>query len=564
MSRLRAGDVTTVAVGSGRFVIYSRESGAIRLVSPAIAATLVAADHFKRLEEHAAAIAPTLGAHPDVVRRELELLVEQGFLTAAPRPSSRETDVAPIRALAIPTCDRPGRLMRTLVSYHDNGAAHGRTLEVLVADDTAGSSGQHALVSRLQGLRAPVRYAGRAEKARWARLLAESAGVQTEVAEFACCGDLSAHDTLVGANRNCILLDSVGELCAMADDDVACRVARPVGALDRPVRLSSAGAPLDVAFFSDPDVARDATVQTDEDVLALHEEWLGRPVLGCLTELVDADDATPSTLRQLARGDAHIAASLIGIVGDCAWDDAAFGLFVRGGEGRARSREAVQAVARPTLTDRGDPLFGWCLGLDARTLLPPFAPLGRAEDVTFGVLLSRCFPDRYVAHIPRVLSHEPDGVRGFSSESPFAVGFNGWLPSVLTSLPVTGGPPERSLAELGAQLRDLGHASPAGFTDFARRHLLESLATRTELLEEGMPNASAAWRRDATDEIRRMRDAAVVPDAQLFTQAGGREGLQSRLVRFGDVLDAWPLLWSAAGDLRARGQRMGRTVAPRG
>jgi hypothetical protein len=437
---------------------------------------------------------------------------------------------------------------------------------VLVGDDTTSPGTREAYREELRRLAArynlPIRYAGVDEKRAYASALAATTGVPLDVVAFGCCGDDAHGLTRVGANRNAILLDVVGEPVLMADDDVTCRVARARDAADGPLALTSAGWPLHVTSFETRSDAVDATCMCDEDLVGLHERWLARPALECLDRATPADDASAQTVRRLATGAGTVAATLTGIVGDCSWDRADDLLFEPNSPGLARTREMLQAAPVPILTDTADPMFCWCVGLDNRALLPPFPPIGRAEDVGFGVMLSSCFTDHYVLHLPRVLLHEPEEERGFSSEPAFAVGFNGWLPSVLGSAGLSGSTPERRLAHLGEYLRDLAATTPAALDDFVRRHIVRNLAARTELLEARMDGAPAGWRRDALAAIQHMRRAAAVPIERLYCLPGGRTRLQEQLDRLGCLLAVWPVLVAAARELRRTGKRVSVELRP--
>jgi hypothetical protein len=292
----------------------------------------------------------------------------------------------------------------------------------------------------------------------------------------------------------------------------------------------------------------------------VHERWLGQAPLTCVDAFTRYDDATPDTLRRLRSRPGRIAVTLSGSVGDCGWDSPDFLLFADRQSGTARGREMVQVASVTALTDRADPMFGWSLGLDAREMLPPFTPIGRAEDVGFGVLLSTCFADHYVAHLPWALLHAPTEPKSFTTEPAFAVGFNGWLPSVLSALAPGAGPPADRLAELGRLLRELGRLPADTFDAFVREHLLRSLGARAEALETAMAAAPSVWRKDAAAELTRMRESALAPVERLYCQPGGRAGVQTHLVSYGAVLAAWPARWAAARVLQDRGVRPSRRL----
>jgi hypothetical protein len=501
VKRYRTGDVVWAPAGAGQVVAYARDSGCVRVLRSATVALLSGAGELKTLDEHAVALARPGGPNGATVRRELEALAADGFLVTIPTASA-EAESVELRTIAFPTRDRPDRLARTVAGYVENAERAGRALDVVVADDSPVARTRSAYLAAIRGLSADrdvsVRYAGAGEK------------------------------------RAC--------------------------AADGPVALVSHGGPLEVIAYEDRSDALRSAPELQADVIALHEQWLGRPALGCLGHDSETADATAATLRRLRQRGGTVSVTLTGIVGDCAWDAADFLLFLPGSPGVARTREMLQAARVPTLTDRVDPMFGWCIGLDNRTLLPPFTPSGRAEDVAFGVLLSECFADRYAMHMPWVLLHEPVGPRSFALEPAFTVGFNGWLPSLLSSIDPGPGPPGERLAAVGRFVAALGGTPPAAFDDFVRMHLLDSVTIRAAALEARMPDAPKEWRRDAYRELERMRQAAVAPSEALFAGQGDRAAVQRGLRAFGEMLTAWPALWEAARTLREAGKRLSLEV----
>lgn len=562
----RVADVTRASAGGGLVLLYSRDVGTTRLVRREVASLLDGAREFRTLDDHARALAEGRVGRQATVRRELERLARDGFLVTPLHPL-RGTRHAPARisALVVPTCGRVATLERALKSYLVNVTDAGRRIAVVAADDSAGPASHAACRDMLRRLARAysidVAYAAPNDTHAFATQLAAEADVDPDVAAFACLGDRASGLITAGANRNVLLLHAAGELLLFSDDDIVCRPAPARDAGDDSLAVTSMGGPLRVETHADRESALAALPeQAGVDFLALHERWLGRPPLTCVDVDTRYDDATPVTLRRMRSRAGRIAVTLSGSVGDCGWDSPDFLLFANRQAGTARSREMVQVAPVATLTDRADPMFGWCFALDAREMLPPFTPIGRAEDVGFGVLLSSCFADHYAVHLPWALLHAPSEPKSFTAEPAFAVGFNGWLPSVLSELaPGTGAPADR-LAELGRLLQHLGRLQEDAFDDFVRQHLLQSLEARADALDAGMTGAPSTWRKDAGAELTRMRESALAPVERLYCQPGGRAALQRQLVAHGALLGAWPALWAGARALQERGVRPGRRL----
>lgn len=565
----RAADVVRASAGGGLVILYSRDAGTTRLVRSEVAGLLDGVSEFRTLDDHARALAGPRTGRVETIRRELERLAHDGFLATPPDASrAMARTPPPIGTLVVPTCGRVTTLERTLRSYLGNAADAGRRLTVVVADDASDAPIRAACQRMLRGLTrtygVETFYAGPDDKHAFAMHLAAEADVEPQVAMFACLGHRTGGLITAGANRNVLLLHSAGDPLLTSDDDVVCRPAPAPGSKGAALAVTSMGGPLRVTTHTDRRSALAAIPeQAGVDFLALHERWLGRRPLACVDVETRYDDASAATLRRLRDRPGRIAATLAGSVGDCGWDSPDFLLFANAKAGTARSREMVQVAPVTTLTDRADPMFGWCVALDAREMLPPFTPMGRAEDVAFGVLLSSCFADHYAMHLPWAVLHAPTELKSFTAEPAFAVGFNGWLPSVLSELAPSAGTPADRLAELGRRLKDLGHLRTGAFDDFVRLHLLRSLEARAEALEAGIATAPTAWRKDAAAELTRMRESALASVERLYCQPGGRAALQTQLVAHGALLDAWAALWAGTRALRERGVRPGRALDSR-
>ena len=101
---------------------------------------------------------------------------------------------------------------------------------------------------------ATVRYAGLEEKLAWADKLVARGDLPPDVVRFALFGVEPCRYTS-GANRNALLLDTVGELTLSVDDDTVCRIAvRPGGGRDG-LAVTSDRDPAEYWFFPDRETA---------------------------------------------------------------------------------------------------------------------------------------------------------------------------------------------------------------------------------------------------------------------------------------------------------------------
>ena len=486
------------------------------------------------------------------------------------------------------THERPAALARALDSYLDNCARHGRAVEVVVMDDSrspgARASGRDLLSSRVRERGAVVSYAGVDEKAAFAEALV-ARGLPPSVVRFALA---PGRASTAGANRNALLLHTVGDAFFSADDDTLCQVASPLEPREG-LAVASGGDPADHWFFPDRASALGAVAFVDRDVLAGHEALLGRDVRGLLHASPDGGGDAGLRGRLAARG-GRVLATFNGLVGDSGWG-APFGswlapmgyLAMRGPSLRrlcasepgyraaVTSREIVRVVDRLHVGDPSFSMMGFA-GLDNRGLLPPFCPIGRGEDNVFGAVLAASAPDACVGHLPlgaralaarapALLDRRDDAHRGQRRPGPdphrahAIVGARRGSGAAPRAPAHARGPPARSRDPAPRRLRGGGPDAPrrgqpgprrlAGRAASKRR----AAAPRGGLPTSGGTSPSSPSRPTARTTRSRSiwRTAAPLEDARARTQDAVR--------RFGELLVYWPALVEEARALRARGSR---------
>lgn len=498
-------------------------------------------------------------------------------ISAAPVANAGALTIA---SIGVVTANRPEALLRALESYAENARRHGHAPDLVVVDDSrapamrAANRGALAALSRARG--APIRYAGTEEKEAFLRALG-AFDVPPDVARFALLPDVTG-TTTVGANRNALLLDAVGDLVFSADDDTLCRLAAPPGSDPAPDPGSLAGRdPCDYWFFRDHAAALRAVSLVDRDLLAAHEELLGRDA-----QSVGAGEPAGPVLITLG-----------GIVGDCGWG-APFGwwlgpmgyLAMRGASlarlfaeasvsgDPCTSRAILRVARRPSLADETMSMTT-TVGLDARGLLPPFCPFGRGEDNIFGASIAACVPGARFGHVPWAVVHAPAEERrfwpgelartasGVDASRVLIELIRAWDPGDITS-------PEGRIRALGQHLAEVGAWRGADFDHLVRARLAASNRALVGWLEEGLatPGAPAWW----VDETRRFltalgraeaRDDHAVP-LDLRGSGGvdeGRARTQGFVRRMGELYVHWPAMVAGARALRAQGHRPGIAVA---
>lgn len=487
-----------------------------------------------------------------------------------------------IASVTCVTRDRVDGLRRGLSSYIENGRRFGRTNDFVVADDSPAPATRGAYRQALSALKAEhgveIFYGGLEEKIRFAKKLIDAQAAPPEVVRFALFDGERCGLVTIGANLNATLLHTAGDAILSIDDDTVCRVA-PAPALDgrvgfAPARRLSPTHPCEVYTFPDRETALRAATYAEADVLALHEQFLGRDVRQLSAE---------------APGAGRVAVTLNGLLGDCGWGSPLYYLLLSGdsferlvrSEAEYRqtctSREMWRTVQRATITAATNNMMATFFGLDNRELLPPFIPVTRGADYIFGRTVSRCCEGLHFAHLPWSLLHLPLEARTFSRgeivRSAAGVDVDALVAALIESCPpaVEEQDDRARLKRLGGQLAELG-ASPEGeFDEVARAavrremdalvvHLEEQLAARGRLPDY--------WAGDAQRCVAVLREARArqdvhVPLDLLYGRAPEEaRRLTRRLVEmFGRLLYWWPELFETARRLRAQGQRLAQPVS---
>jgi len=472
-----------------------------------------------------------------------------------------------IEVLGIVTHDRSASLVTCLESYLENFRRHGRTPEIVVMND--GLDVRATLRAVSDRTNRPIRYAGPAEKTRFAAALAGESRVPPHIVNFALFGDPRITPR-IGANRNALLLDSVGSLMLAVDDDTQGRVAE-APACESAVEFSSAYEPREFWFFRDRAAALAAAPPADTDLLSAHEQFLGGAV------------KTPG------QSERRVVMTVPGLVGDSGMGLTRWFLTLEGPSrdrlvaspeayaSALRSREVLRTVRRPTIADTTFCMTTF-LGLDNRRGLPPFFPVARNSDGIYGVTLQRTIAGSCVAFLPSVLLHAPPEARAFRGDEAWTEPARVRMADLMiASILVHGGDDGHAEAgdagrwqRLGRFLRELASLPIAEFAVFvASAQQLRDL-TLSNLLETRLAQYGGRpefWADDVRRTIDLLRRAPASPDYVVPRDLGAAfdstaaRGLSRELAgRFGELLDAWPALVEAAGAVRAQDSRLSQPV----
>lgn len=239
----------------------------------------------------------------------------------------------------------------------------------------------------------------------------------------------------------------------------------------------------------------------------------------------------------------------------------------------ACEREVLRTVNCPTISDASF-CMSYSVGLDNRKILPPFMPVNRAQDTLFGLVLWKCFAKDYICHLPWVIYHAPHEARSFTPDniwkSASGLRINEIIGILIESCVLNPGNlnEEERLCEIGRHLEELGKIPLRDFEDFARTLVWQQESTKVSYLENHLKvhkEQPDFWAKDVKKYIETLRNSLpkmVIP----YDLSNGRDEfeilrLMQRLVlKFGQLLQWWPEIVKATGELRIQGQRLSKPV----
>jgi hypothetical protein len=500
-----------------------------------------------------------------------------------------------ISCLSIPTHGCISCLSRAFTSVVAHARAFGHQCDVLIADDSFSACHSWACKAMLRHGAAKgslsVFYAGQDEKRNYANLLTDDGDIPPQVVQFAIFG-LPGFGTTIGANRNTLLLHSVGSMCLSVDDDVICKVFAPPQISASGLKLACRTDLGELWFFPDFESAVSSVDVQDTDIIAAHETMLGRRLIDILEEkpsasVADTEDMCGAMRKGLYSTKGRVVVTLNGCVGDSGFFSEKTVLTYRNASTRDRmiasdraytvalnSRYVIRQVPSRTIC-HPEPLMATIIGMDNRELLPPFFPLYRNEDGLFARTLALSVDQGYCGHIPLSLLHAPHSIRTYTPADFSAVRVSDIVLACLSSAHCHN-TQRKSTAErldcVGRHLADLGSLRVADFThlykQLVRARALQQIGRLENLLAEGRAPDACHWRMDIdhhlsalTDMIRQPTFGAPIDLALKGSPEASLMALRQLVLQFGNLLRWWPAIIEKANSLvDNRDRRIGARI----
>ena len=518
-----------------------------------------------------------------------------------PCPADSLSGAAIIKSVAMITANRVESSKRALSSYIENSKLHGRKNNFILMDDSADAQVRDRYRHMLHELQArygvEILYGGLEEKKEFAKALIKEGDLASEIVHFALFDVFKCGNTY-GANRNAVLLHTVGDAIFSADDDTVCRVAVSSDSRSN-LTLSHESDPADIWVFPDRKAVLASVIFREEDILKIHEQLLGKNLNEAFSSFnLSSGEASnrinSGLLQRLATNDSRILVTQNGMFGDCGWGTPfncvrrPRGYLLLGGESHKRivqseaeyksacaSREVLRMVSRPTVSDDAF-LQSMFIGLDNRNLLPPFMPVASGEDVIFGSTFWQCFQEGYLAHLPWALLHDPMENRKFWPGEIFRTASG--MPMAKIILECIRSFSDRSariderkmMRALGKHMIQIGSLPFPEFEEFIMALLKHSWNSCITLMEDelnthgGSPEYWANDVRKYIDIVRRefkRKDYCIPLDLIEGRNLNEIRDLSQQLVlHFGQLLYSWPEIIETAQRLRDKGIRLAQPV----
>lgn len=541
-------------------------------------------EHFERISQG------FIGIDDDIFRACVKDLHESGLLVTknevlSKLRSGESADTAQnISVAAWITRDRHDSLVRSIESFAANFRTCGHTVEFFVSDDSPDGTGSGELSARLDGLAKKesitLTRMGHGERRKLRDTILEKAspdGLPADIIDLALFGVKGPYPSY-GANRNAVLLANAGEMILSSDDDVFCDLRYP----------EKDGYDLELNHFNMLDIRetypdREAIVNTRHpeagDILGFHNSLLGRHTSRILHDFSDNSKIkmkalTPESLTLLLRRGGQVRSTITGVSGDSGLVTPRYQVTLRdearewhiGSEETFRklllSKEVFQATTHCTIGNKSF-FWGMNIGIDGRTILPPFLPTLRGEDFIFSRLLKTVAGNAMIGSLPVTIFHSPADRRSFPEDS--VLNARPDMCYLLTALideysfPSGSDTSSGRFCDIGTHLAAIASLPLEDFDEFARQLWLKRAMLATISIENLLKEYDykpVYWADYLEKHILSLRDygysnfITAILDVYTGDERTAAETCQDMVRRFGELLKWWPVIYDAALDIR--------------
>ena len=580
--RAEKSEVSSIGVSplvsvSGKTVVRSEVQGKDYVLADREAELLLACRPFRSITEHTTALEgrsrlKQMKEVLDKLRLYRLLITRDEFRHALVGGEKTKEVYCGITHMGIPTKNRPELLKRCCTSYIANAKQYGRRVRVCIVDDSREgqrvAAGKHAALELMANHDVPIRYITRAFRRKLARQIAEVSGVPVEVARFALVGDEQI-DASYGAARNTLLLMTAGHLTLQVDDDSECNIRTLKRSRDA-IHFSSR-LPQEFWYFDREEEVDVEFPMGETDILQHHEHMLGRSIAAVVNlqkeAVIDAGAIHAPMVKALRQEGASIGISQVGWYGDAGVNNTLYRLMHTGQsfDRLTRSKDVYRRQLSTRITARtaaewgvysGTALMGVSMGIDNRSVLPPFLPVGRNEDAVFGHVLRGCFPAKFIGFLPGFLIRHAPGERRAKLLPRFEPYTGAAIISVMIDqfVPGINAGPAEAMHVVASGLKCIASTSDREFESYLQQICAEQLIGKVNYLEHLMETRTGApefWHKDIEAITRTMKNAllqhrVVFREKDEDARRKALHKMRELVYNFSLVLNHWPAMLQCA------------------
>lgn len=481
------------------------------------------------------------------------------------------------------TRNRPKLLIETLRSHMTNQRVYERNNAIVIIDGSdcpeIGKYYKQGLQQLSSEFEQEVCYAGYQEKKNYLKSLV-NLGISPSIAEFALFGS-QEQDCLTGANRNTLLLHSIKNMLLSFDDDVFCKSAVSPE-YRKQLRIEAGNDPTNIwAFSENSEELTEGIKFEDTDIQECHEKLLGKSLSDCRTDSdfenkINLENITYELFHRLKLGRSKVRMTLSGIIGDSGcYLPNYLNQFNDKTLERVKTRQfngnsplidckSIFRVSNGYAISDLSYCMTYAVGLDNRSCLPPFMPVGRAQDGVFGGVLWSCFKDSLFGHIPWALLHLPPEKRQYPRDSLrrflSTYRLNDLLFWIIMSYKIESWhtDAQQNMQKLGLHIQDIGNLQRQDFEKYVHHLKCIKFSKTYEYLSQAIltsPNIKHLWFNDLESELESVKKSLLkfIPSTDVgATKMSGSNTHQDQdiLMKFGKLLYEWPNIITAASELQ--------------
>jgi len=566
-------------------LIRSKRTGEKTIVTNDVLYSLRFCDKFRTLEDQVTVVAskiPELADHRDDLRHVLTSVLDVGLMVSSEefshtiRTESALPDSKSAPVICLLTCDRPEALSRLLESIGKNKEVN-TDQPWYVIDDSRMHDRQRKNRSIIdsfnQKQHAQVTYFGLEAQGRFQTQLTDLLPEHGQQIDFLIGRHANAGIASYGRSRNLALLLSVNSHLICMDDDILYEK------LAAPIKSTIPGIsskPREAVFYDTPFEWQQDNAGADDPAEEMNR-FLGKS-LGQAFYALGHHKLTTENTRDLLpieldriKPDSRILVTACGSFGDPGSNgiDWIFSLEDESRDKLLSSKEHYELgiTQRNLWCGRkshhfvtGFALLSQMTGLDNQSLLPPYFPLFRNEDLLFGEALQFIHPDALLMEFPWAVAHLPlDGRKWNKMQMNKAAPHDF---SALTSYHLTSNEtafhsddPVSRIHTLGQQLLDLSTTNDTGLLNLIEEHTLRMRSAKIQYFSRMLEEAEGTpdyWQNDvkkiiAANQSRLLEPTDAMLDSLSDSDAGNKLDLARNYWRnFGLAMKAWPELRAAA------------------